>query len=147
MSWTRLFDLGGCYRSSLQLFLVRKTLIQSANRMKPFTTGICRNRDITTQSMDVSMTFLSKVKFSGRKPGHTHTWMQILNPSTSAKPVMTKLQNLFFALVNMDIFQVTLKFSLFTVENLYNIWLTIVISVETLWAYFCVCRHTDCLQM
>ena len=37
--------------------------------------------------------------------------MQILNPSTSAKPVMTKLKNLLVALVNMDIFQMTLKFS------------------------------------
>ena len=36
--------------------------------------------------------------------------------STSAKPVMTKLQNLFVTLVNMDIFQMTLKFSLFTVD-------------------------------
>ena len=35
----------------------------------------------------------------GGKPSHTHTWMQTLNPSTSAKPVMTKLQNLFVALV------------------------------------------------
>ena len=34
--------------------------------------------------------------------------------ATSAKPVMTKLQNLFVGLVNMDIFQMTLKFSLFT---------------------------------
>ena len=29
---------------------------------------------------------------------------QILNPSTSAKPFMVKLQNLFVALVNKDIF-------------------------------------------
>ena len=29
---------------------------------------------------------------------------------------MTKLQKLFVALVNMDIFQMTLKFSLFTVD-------------------------------
>ena len=42
--------------------------------------------------------------------------MQILNPSTSAKAVMTKLQNLFVALLNMDIFQMTLKFSLFTID-------------------------------
>ena len=52
----------------------------------------------------------------GGKHGHTHTWMEILNPSTSAKPVMTKLQNLSVALVNMDTFQMTLKLSLFTVE-------------------------------
>ena len=36
--------------------------------------------------------------------------------STSAKPVMTKLQTLFVALVNMDIIQMTLKLSLFTVD-------------------------------
>ena len=47
---------------------------------------------------------------------HMHTWMQILNPSTSAKPFMTKLQNLFVALVNMDVFHKTLKFSLFTID-------------------------------
>ena len=29
---------------------------------------------------------------------------------------MTKLENLFLALVNMDIFQMTLKLSLFTVD-------------------------------
>ena len=34
----------------------------------------------------------------GGKRGHTHTWMEILNPSTSPKPVMTKLQNFFVAL-------------------------------------------------
>ena len=46
---------------------------------------------------------------------------------------MTKLQNLFVALVNMDNFQMTLKFSLL---------LASVIYVETLWAHFCVktCR-------
>ena len=43
------------------------------------------------------------------------TLMQILNSSTSAKPAMTKFQTLFVSLVNMDIFQVTLKFSLFTI--------------------------------
>ena len=48
----------------------------------------------------------------GGKDGHTHTWIEILNPSTSAKLVMTKFQNLFVALVNMDIFQMTLKLSL-----------------------------------
>lgn len=47
----------------------------------------------------------------GGKPSHTHTRIGILNPSTSAKPVMTKLQNLF--VVNMDM---TLKFSLFTLD-------------------------------
>ena len=32
--------------------------------------------------------------YSSRKPGNTQTSMQILNPSTSAKPVMTKLETL-----------------------------------------------------
>ena len=41
---------------------------------------------------------------------------KFLNPSTSAKPVMTKLQYLLVASVNIDIFQMTLKFSLFTVD-------------------------------
>ena len=49
----------------------------------------------------------------GGKPSDMHTWMKSL---TSTKPVMTKLQNLFVALVNMYIFQMTLKFSLFTVD-------------------------------
>ena len=52
----------------------------------------------------------------GGKRGHMHTWMEMINPSTSAKSVMTKLQNLFVALVNVDIFQMMLKLSLFTVE-------------------------------
>ena len=39
----------------------------------------------------------------GEKPSYTHTWMQILNPSTSAKLVMTKLQDFFVALVNTDL--------------------------------------------
>ena len=52
----------------------------------------------------------------GGKYGHTHIWTEMLNPSTSAKPVMTTLQNLFVALVNMDIFQMTLKLRLFTVD-------------------------------
>ena len=42
--------------------------------------------------------------------------MQISNPSASAKPAMTKLENLFVALVDMDIFEMTLKFSLLTVD-------------------------------
>ena len=50
--------------------------------------------------------------FRSQKPSHTHTCMQISNSSTSAKPVMTKLQNFFVALVNMYIFQMTLKFIL-----------------------------------
>ena len=50
----------------------------------------------------------------GGQRGHKHTWMEIINPSTSAKPVMAKLQNLFVALVNIDIFQMTPKLNLFT---------------------------------
>ena len=38
--------------------------------------------------------------------------MKSKNPSTSAKPVMTKLPNVFVALVNMDIFRMTLRLSL-----------------------------------
>ena len=52
----------------------------------------------------------------GGKPSHMHVWMIILNPSTSAKQVVTKLQNLFVALVNMDIFQMMLKFSWLTID-------------------------------
>ena len=48
--------------------------------------------------------YLKTYQNRGGNPSHTHTYMQILNPSRSAKPVMTKLQNLFLALVNMDIF-------------------------------------------
>ena len=44
-------------------------------------------------------------KIRGGKPSYTHTWMQILNPSTSAKPFMTKLQNWFAMLVNMISFR------------------------------------------
>ena len=56
------------------------------------------------------------MKYRGGKRGQTHTGMKSENPSTSAKTVMTKLQNLFVALVNMDIFQMTLTLSLFTVD-------------------------------
>ena len=52
----------------------------------------------------------------GGKRGHAHSWMKSSNPSTSAKPVMTKLQNVFVALVNMDTFQMTQKLSLFTAD-------------------------------
>ena len=52
----------------------------------------------------------------GGQRSHTHTWIKILNISTSAKPIMTKLQNLFVALVNMDNFQMALKLSLFTLD-------------------------------
>ena len=40
---------------------------------------------------------------------------EILNPSTSAEPVMAKLQNLFVAVVNGDTIQMTLKLRLLTV--------------------------------
>ena len=58
----------------------------------------------------------SQIDSRGGKRGHTHTSTKSQNPSTSAKPVMTKLQNVFVALVNMDTFQMTLKLSLFTVD-------------------------------
>ena len=48
--------------------------------------------------------FLEIANTSSQKPVHMQTSMQILTPSTSAKPAMTKLQNLLVALVNMDIF-------------------------------------------
>ena len=56
------------------------------------------------------------LSFQGWERGDMHTSIKSKNPSTSAKPVMTKLQNLFVALVNMDNFQMTLKLSLFTVD-------------------------------
>ena len=59
---------------------------------------------------------LDSLMFTGGKPSHTQTLMQILNPSTSPKPVMTKLQNVIVALVNMNIFQMILTFGLFTVD-------------------------------
>ena len=55
-----------------------------------------------------------------------HTCVKIKNPSTSAKPVITNLQNLFGALVIIDIFQMVLKFSLFTVDFLCNLCYNIV---------------------
>ena len=60
--------------------------------------------------------FIYRPQSMAGKHGHMDTWMEILNPPTSAKPVMTKLQNLLVALVNMDIFQMSLKLSLFTVD-------------------------------
>ena len=42
---------------------------------------------------------------------------QILNPSTSAKPVMTKLQTLLIEIGNTVFFPMTLKLSLFTVDK------------------------------
>ena len=79
----------------------------------------------------------------GGKRGHTHTWMEVLNPSTYAKLVMTKLQNLFVALVNMDIFQMTLKLSLFTVDFLCNLPYNIVspfLCMQTCRMFADVCR-------
>ena len=80
---------------------------------------------------------MEKLKSSrlGRAQGweilpHAHL-NEKLNPSTSAKPVMTKRQNLFVALLNMDTFKMTFR----------------VICVTTLSAHFCVCRHAECLQM
>ena len=53
-----------------------------------------------TNSKDIRVK-TKKYISEGRKPSHTHTWMQILNPSTAAKLVIIKLQNLFAALVNI----------------------------------------------
>ena len=53
---------------------------------------------------------------------------------------MTKLQNLFVPLVNMDTLKMTLKISLFTVDFKSNLCYNIVRT-------FCVCRHAECLQM
>ena len=50
---------------------------------------------------------------------------------------MTKLQNLFVALVNMDIFRMPLTFSLFTVDYF------LLKHCE----YIHICRHAECLQM
>ena len=63
-------------------------------------------RTVNTEAASVAQ------DYSGRKPGNTQPCKQVLNPSTSAKSVMTKLHNVFVTLVNMDIFRMTLKFSL-----------------------------------
>ena len=65
----------------------------------------------------------------GEERGRTHALMENMNPSTFSKPVMTKLQNLFGALVIMDIFQMKFKFSLFTVDVLCNFCYNIVSKV------------------
>ena len=59
---------------------------------------------------------------------------------------MAKLQNLFVALVNMDIFQMTLKFSLFTVDYQVNFLLK---HCEHIFVYADtqnVCRCMQCLH-
>ena len=82
-------------------------------------TSLCGQTD-TYENITFLQLLLWTVKTSdrirSRKPSHIHTWMQALNLSASVKPFMTKLQNVFVALVNMDIFQMTLKFSLFIVD-------------------------------
>ena len=69
------------------------------------------------QTMDLAIFFLctSAIHQGWEAWPHTHL-NEKLNPSTSAKPVMVKLQNLFVALVNIDTFQIILKLSLFTVD-------------------------------
>ena len=69
----------------------------------------------------------------GGKPSHTHSWMQISNPSTSAKPTLTMFQNSFVALENMDIFQMTLKFNLFTADYKCNFCWNIVSTFLCMW--------------
>ena len=85
--------------------------------------------NITCELTDCIFTtmFGSEAIFRSGKPSNMHTLIQSLNPSTSANPFMTKLQNLFVALVNMDVFQMILKFSLYI-----HYCLTNVMSVDTL---------------
>ena len=59
-----------------------------------------------------------------------------ISMQTSAKPVMTKLQNLFVVFVNTYIFQMTLKFSL------------LIINKQVQFLLKDICRmHADSLQM
>ena len=69
----------------------------------------------------------------GGKPSHTHTLVQILNPSTSAKSFRAKLQNLFVVLVNMDIIQMTLNIVYSLLTNKCNFGCNILST-------FCTCR-------
>ena len=75
-----------------------------------------KDNGIHQPASGVGCPVVCRFKFRGRKLSHMHTCIQILNPSTSVKTVITKLQNLFAALINTDIFQITLKFSLFTFD-------------------------------
>ena len=93
---------------------------------------ICRAQ--TPQNLAFHTISTKRAHPSGGKASHTHTLTKSLNPSTSAKPVMSKLVNLFVSLVNMNVFQMKLKF------RLYSLWIFRVICVIALWAYFCVCR-------
>ena len=60
---------------------------------------------VMSRSLDKESLVMYTNKYRGRKPSHEHTCMHTLNPSTSAKSVRTKLQNLFIALVNIDTFR------------------------------------------
>ena len=60
----------------------------------------------------------------------------MLNPSTSAKPVITKLQNLFVALVDMD------RYLSDDTKIKFIHW---VICATTLWAHLYACRHAEYL--
>ena len=81
--------------------------------MSPMTSHVAKS-DERIVSKNTKM--IIAARYRGRKPSYTHTFMQNLNPSTSAKLVMTKLQNVFVALANMNMFHMTLKLSLFTVD-------------------------------
>ena len=59
---------------------------------------------------------------------------------------MTKLQNVFVALVNMDIFQMTLKLSLLTVDFKSNLYYKIVSTFFVYADMQNVCRCMQCLH-
>ena len=71
---------------------------------------------IASNEHDTELTNSFTSNTSGRKPGDTQSLTQILNLPTSAKPVMTKLQTLLIEIVDTDIFQMTLEFTLLTVD-------------------------------
>ena len=90
---------------------------------QPLSYKNCPETDPIPRHVQTSATRISPYR-AIPPPRHVQGWEtwthahlnENLNPSTAAKPVMTKLQNLFVALVNMDTFQMTLKLSLFTVD-------------------------------
>ena len=100
--------------------------------MEKLCTRKCPIRAAMTNKFSV-ITFMNQ----GGKPSHMHTWMQILNPSTSAKPFVTKHQNLFVALVNMDIFHMTLRhivYSLLTKNDVVDVTPTLLSHIK--WCYW-----------
>ena len=66
--------------------------------------------------------------------------MKGLNPLTSAKPVMTKLKDLFVSLVNMDVLDGTkIKFIHCKLSEQF--------VLQHCEYIFCICRHAESLQM